>query len=119
MKTSITHLAEPVNVPMAVSRRVLDRDLTSHYGAGKSLSLQVDEINIASDEIRICNLSDNGSDWANKQDDNYAIDPALGRIVAAGRAGAPTPACASPIITGSAPRWAAASTDARPRSLAT
>lgn len=77
----ITHLAEPFNVPMAVSRRVLDSDLASHYGAGKSLSLQVDDINIESDEIRICNLADEGSDWANKQDEKYAIDPALSRIV--------------------------------------
>jgi len=77
----ITHLAAPVNVPMPMRRRVLHRDLKSHYSAGKSLSIQVNGINIESDKIRICNLSDEGNDWANKQADKYAIDPVLGRIV--------------------------------------
>jgi hypothetical protein len=77
----ITHLAEPVNVPMPMSRRVLHRDVKDLYGAGKSLSLQVNGLDIDSDKVRICNLSDAGSDWANKPAENYAIDPALGRIV--------------------------------------
>ena len=35
----ITHLAEPINVPMPISRRVLDRYLDTYYGVGKSSCL--------------------------------------------------------------------------------
>lgn len=77
----ITHLAEPISVPMPLSRRVLDRDKEIYYGVNNSLSLNVDNANIPASEIRICNLSDQGGDWANKQKDKYAIDPMLGRIV--------------------------------------
>jgi len=78
----IANLAERVNVPMPLSRRVLDRDLGIYYGAGNSVSLSVDEVSIARDEIRICNLADNGGAWAHQPATKYAIDPVLGRIVA-------------------------------------
>ena len=76
----ITHLAEPVNVPMPLSRRILNRDKAIYYGADKSLLLRVNDTTIAADDIRVCNLSDQGGDWAHKVKDKFAIDPALGRI---------------------------------------
>ena len=34
----ITHLAEPINVPMPISRRVLDRYLDTYYGVAAQKS---------------------------------------------------------------------------------
>ena len=81
IEDQITHLAEPINVPMTISRRMLDKDKDSYYGPGKSLSLKVNGAEILSDKIVVCNLSDAGTDWAHKPKDKYAIDPVLGRIV--------------------------------------
>jgi hypothetical protein len=89
-ETDITHLAEPINVPEPISRRVLHRDLTEHvgkenslyYGQGRSLVIEVDSIKVGIDGIHVCNLADDGSSWANlsQATDKIAIDPVLGRI---------------------------------------
>ena len=98
----ITHLAEPINVPMPISRRVLDRYLDAYYGIDKSILLTVDgtEITLAgssppaissppealSDLISVCDLSDlkdaggNVVGWAHMPQDKIAVDPMLGRI---------------------------------------
>ena len=82
---SITHLAEPINVPMPISRRVLDQYLDRYYGDGRSLYLRVDGVEIDSSLIRVCNLSTvlPGSNWAHTPlaGDSIAIDPQLGRLV--------------------------------------
>ena len=82
---TITHLAEPLNVPMPISRRVLDEYLDRYYGEGKSLYLRVDDVDIDISKIIVCNLSTilPGSDWAHTPvtGDSIAIDPELGRIV--------------------------------------
>jgi hypothetical protein len=75
----ITHLAEPINVPHPISRRVLHEYLRKYYGQGKSMYL--DGINI--DSILVCDLSDaEGGTWAHTPPpvDKIAIDPVLGRI---------------------------------------
>ncbi len=58
----ITHIAEPINVPEPISRRVLDAYLEDYYGTGKSLVLRTglgdDSEVIESDQISACNLSD-------------------------------------------------------------
>jgi hypothetical protein len=78
----ITHIAEPINVPMPISRRVLHEYFDTYYGKGKSLSLTVNGGDIAKDKIVICDLSDiNGGVWAHMPKKKYAIDPVLGRIV--------------------------------------
>jgi hypothetical protein len=99
---TITHLAEPVNVPMPVSRRVLANYLERHYGEDKegkdkSLVLYADGNAILPDEkaqpeatlqdlISVCDLSDvfgSGgtlTGWAHMPLDKIAIDPVLGRI---------------------------------------
>ena len=92
-ENDITHLAEPDNVPGPLSRRRLATHLSRHYGesagAGApvdnptpALILTVDGTLIERDQIRICNLSDDGGSWAHTPppDGFYAIDPVLGRI---------------------------------------
>jgi hypothetical protein len=75
----ITHLAEPINVPEAISRRVLDAYRESRYGQGKSVLVDgwFDWKDIDS-----CNLSDiAGGLWAHTAKPNrVAIDSVLGRI---------------------------------------
>lgn len=85
----ITHLAEPINVPLPISRRVLDADMirsalqgspSAYYGADKSLAIEVDGAVLPLAKVRSCNLSDAGSGWAHQPDSLVAIDPVLGRI---------------------------------------
>ena len=83
----ITHMAEPFNVPMPLSRRVLHEDvlspLSQYYGEGLSLALYANGslAPVPMEEIRICDLSDDGPAWAHlPTDDTYAIDPVLGRV---------------------------------------
>lgn len=59
----ITHIAEPINVPAPISRRVLDEYLQDYYGNGKSIWLRVMDAQggaqeIGPEEIHVCNLSD-------------------------------------------------------------
>jgi hypothetical protein len=78
---SITHLAEPINVPEPISRRVLDASLPSYYGP--DLSIFIEGVPIA--DVRVCNLSDTdatGNTWAHTPPSTpVAIDPVLGRLV--------------------------------------
>lgn len=101
----ITHLAEPINVPMSIGRRLLDRALDSYYGtdtAGEAKSILLSERDpnapkklkpIAAQRVKVCDLRDltdaggnvvkdmNGKAlWAHLPDDKIAIDPVLGRI---------------------------------------
>lgn len=73
----ITHLAEPVNVPMPLSRTVMYNYLGDYYSNDKSVFVK------DYSTVSICNLSDatDGSgDWINMPQNNVAIDPVLGRI---------------------------------------
>lgn len=97
----ITHLAQPINVPMPIGRMILKNYLETYYGRDKSLLLYKNnaavlpgEINPPAsppsaelgDIISICNLSniyDPGGNllgWAHMPDHKIAIDPVLGRI---------------------------------------
>jgi hypothetical protein len=82
-EAEVTHLAEPINVPMKISRRLLNQNLDDYYGQGQSLLIELAGANISdeptektSDEIMVCDLTD----WANLPTDKVAIDPVLGRI---------------------------------------
>lgn len=104
-ESEITHLAEPVNVPMRISRRLLDRSLHTYYGVddkgrAKSILLSEKDPNtpgklkaIDAGRVKVCDLRDltdasgnvvkdmNGKAlWAHLPDDKIAIDPVLGRI---------------------------------------
>ena len=79
----VTHLAEPINVPDRIRRRVMRSNLNDYYGEGKSVLLELanpdirlepDQIPV--DKISVCDLSE----WINLPEDKIAIDPVLGRI---------------------------------------
>jgi hypothetical protein len=101
----ITHLAEPINVPMPITRRVLDRDLEKYYGVQEEDQVRSILINVngdsvlpgpdtgssppppkLSDLIQVCDLSDvvdssgNILGWAHQPQDRISIDPVLGRL---------------------------------------
>jgi hypothetical protein len=82
----ITHLAEPINVPMPIGRRILERYLAAYYGPGKSVSVSVNGVAVDAKEIMICDLSDvgTGTAWAHTPVAKTAIDPILGRIALPG-----------------------------------
>ena len=69
----VTHIAEPINVPDPISRRVLDTYLPQYYGEQKSISLQGFPI----EQVVVCDLSG----WIHTPPaGKIAIDPVLGRI---------------------------------------
>lgn len=79
----VTHLAEPINVPDRIRRRIMKRNLDEYYGEGKSVllelanpSIEIKPTKITSEKITICDLTK----WINMPDDKIAIDPVLGRI---------------------------------------
>jgi len=77
----ITHLAEPLNVPLPISRRRLNEYLRAYYGLNQSLCIAGwDDIS----KIKVCNLADadsSGTVWAHSPPAGHlAIDPELGRI---------------------------------------
>jgi hypothetical protein len=97
----ITELSGPENVPEPLARRQMHDHLATYYGlratsggdtdnTEPSVVLYVDGEEIPRDQVRVCNLSDDGSVWAHvPADDTYAIDPELGRVALPGSAGDP------------------------------
>ena len=84
----ITQLSTPLNVPLAIGRRVFHERKADYYSEGdirRSVCLYVGSADplpaIAPGSIRVCNLSDEGATWAHLPAAGfYAIDPVLGRI---------------------------------------
>ncbi|MBX3238401.1 MAG: hypothetical protein KIT80_06410 [Chitinophagaceae bacterium] len=91
----ITHLAEPVNVPMPLRRFPFHQSPETYYGEneksvliiknGKKIVPDIAAGEKIADLVCICNLSDvEGTgpvpDWSNMPNDKIAIDPVLGRI---------------------------------------
>jgi hypothetical protein len=79
-ETDISHLAEPINVPEPISRRVLHTYLTRYYGQQLSVYVEVENIDTGIDKMHICNLADDGASWAHLPVSQISIDPVLGRI---------------------------------------
>jgi hypothetical protein len=79
-ETDITHLAEPINVPAPISRRVLHANRGRYYGPQLSLFVEADGVDTSAGKIRICNLADDGASWAHLPVSQISIDPELGRI---------------------------------------
>ncbi|HXZ57778.1 MAG TPA: hypothetical protein VEG40_09365 [Gaiellaceae bacterium] len=81
-ETDITHLAEPLDVPLPLLRRYTDASLAALYGAGLSLSLE----NVGIGDVHVCDLSDDPAvpgTWAHEPqpaDTFVAVDPVLGRV---------------------------------------
>jgi len=71
----ISHIAEPLNVPAPISRRVLKEYLNDYYGKGKSIFVEGFE---DTSKISVCDLSEWPSSLpAGKE---IAVDPVLGRF---------------------------------------
>jgi hypothetical protein len=91
----ITHLAEPINVPMPITRRAMYENLSRYYGTGKSVWITLDHggtqglEDVPAGEVIVCNLSDrpDGS-WGARPATKYAIDPELGRLMLPANLGA-------------------------------
>jgi len=80
-EAEISHLAQPIEVPAPISRRVLDAYLGEYYGPQKSLLIHHDGAAAVADDVHAADLSDaGGSLWAHRPKDKIAIDPVLGRI---------------------------------------
>jgi len=85
----ITHLAEPCNVPIPLSRRWLKEHVADYYGLGKSLCVEDNDNAISCDRIFVCDLSDvneqGRTTWRlpnlPNSEMHVAIDPVLGRLV--------------------------------------
>ncbi len=86
----ITHLAEPLDVPVPLLRRFTESHLKELYGSGRSLLLETetatDVVAVPVADIRICDLSDNPAapdTWVHVPqagDTHVAVDPVLGRV---------------------------------------
>jgi hypothetical protein len=100
-EAEITHLAEPINVPMPITRRVLHRDLEEYYGISEGDQFGSILINLNGHDvllsdavsgsppgplIDVCDLSDvtdsagNIIGWAHAPKDRISLDPVLGRL---------------------------------------
>ncbi len=84
---TVTHLAEPANVPHPLERRLLDLDLADYYG--RAFVLFIDGISVPVSDVHVCDLRDDGPGWAHTPSDQISVDPVLGRI--ATPQGAPDP----------------------------
>jgi hypothetical protein len=79
----MAHLAEPLDVPLALGRRFADAHLADLYGAGRSLLLETAAGPIAVADVRICDLSDVTGGWNHAPQPgatHVAVDPVLGRV---------------------------------------
>ena len=86
----IAHLAEPLDVPIPVTRRFLGAHLGELYGSGRSLLLETETPTgvdpVAAADVRVCDLSDDPASpgsWAHEPqagDTHVAVDPVLGRV---------------------------------------
>jgi hypothetical protein len=86
----VTHLSEPLDVPIPLLRRFAKAHLKELYGAGGSLLLETeagaDVEAVALADIRICDLSDDPAapgTWVHvpaSGDTHVAVDPVLGRV---------------------------------------
>jgi hypothetical protein len=92
----ITHLADPINVPDPIRRRVMADRLPLYCATRPSAAGAVDNDDpsvalyvigaeeVPRDAIVVCNLADDGAGWVHEAPaGKYAIDPELGRIAVA------------------------------------
>jgi len=85
----ITHLAEPLDVPLPLRRRFTSEHLDKLYGVGRALLLEIEtaaDVAPVADQVRICDLSDDPAapgTWPHAPepgDAHIAVDPVLGRV---------------------------------------
>jgi hypothetical protein len=84
----ITHIAEPLDVPLPLPRRFAKAHRRDLYGAGRPLLLETEDAGGAEPvaEIGFCDLSDDpaaAGTWVHQPqpgDTHVAVDPVLGRV---------------------------------------
>jgi hypothetical protein len=76
----LSHLAEPLDVPIPLGRRFAGGHLAELYGAGRTLLIETAAGPVAAADIRICDLSDVAGGWSHEPSAGVAVDPVLGRI---------------------------------------
>lgn len=81
----IAQRIQPLDAPLPLSRRLMQRHLAQCYGDGeevRSLTITVDGAPIPVSEVAVCNLADTAAGaWAHAaKPGRVAIDPELGRI---------------------------------------
>ena len=86
----ITHMADPLDVPLPLRRRFLGAHLAELYGAAGSLLLELETgggtTPVPEGDVHVCDLSDDPAapgTWAHEpqpSDTHVAIDPVLGRV---------------------------------------
>jgi hypothetical protein len=82
-EADIEQLAEPLNVPMPISRRALEAALASYYGSvdtDRSVLIHVGANAVDIAQVHVCDLSDGSGGWKGAPAEPVAIDPVLGRI---------------------------------------
>jgi hypothetical protein len=89
-EAEITHLAEPLDVPLPLTRRFLGAHLGELYGTDRSLLLETETATgfqpVAATDVRVCDLSDDPASpgvWAHEPQaggSHVAVDPVLGRV---------------------------------------
>jgi len=91
----ISHVAEPINVPMPLTRRRLLKDLGRYYGEQRTFAIAVNGV-VPATQIDVCDLSDlPGGGWAHPVGaGRVGVDPVLGRFVLAADL---TPPAAPPV----------------------
>ena len=72
-EAAITSLAQPVNLPVAITRRGLHADPGLWYGPGRAFEIFVDGQPVPATRIEACDLSDDVSGWNHSPHDQ--IDP--------------------------------------------
>lgn len=93
-EATLTQLAEPMHVPLSISRLGMESAKGQFYGRDASVFLEVAGNPVPVDKVAICNLSDKGDGtdaWAHTQKETYGIDPVLGRIALPTDVPAPAP----------------------------
>jgi hypothetical protein len=70
-ENSISSLAGPINLPVDITRRMLDADPALWYGPDRAIELYLDDTPVPVTRIVACDLSDDGGDW------NHSPHPAL------------------------------------------
>lgn len=93
----VTHLAEPLDVPLPLMRRFAKVHLGALYGEGRSLLLETESgagvAAVPDAQVSICDLSDDPAapgTWAHQPgaaDTHVAVDPVLGRVAFPGAPG--------------------------------
>jgi hypothetical protein len=90
----ITHIAEPIDLPVPLPRRFAKAHLRDLYGTGRAFLLESEAAGVADPiaEVRICDLSDDPATpgaWIHQPqagDTHVAVDPVLGRVAFAAAA---------------------------------